>query len=192
MLGPAFDPQTFLLNLSSTAFQNTTYRTHHLDVPMPRPNIRPWRSHAELLEVRKLLYPETEMTNPETLPKSQRLGVNIVSLRNSVSIYAFYVCACLQAAGILPSLSHSFLFCPRFGHGPAGSLVEKCSYNAVFRSTRGNAVAEYHISSTRLQSWSMRSSIIMSTRTLPMPSGLSTPRPSRASSPEYATWDRTV
>ncbi|QDS77169.1 hypothetical protein FKW77_001767 [Venturia effusa] len=46
---------------------------------MPRPNIRPWRDQVELLSVRKLLYPETNKNDPETLFRSQRLGVNIVN-----------------------------------------------------------------------------------------------------------------
>ncbi|KAE9962368.1 hypothetical protein BLS_000424 [Venturia inaequalis] len=36
-------------------------------------------SQTELLSVRKLLYAETDTTNPETLFRSQRLGVNIVN-----------------------------------------------------------------------------------------------------------------
>lgn len=62
---------------------------------MPRPNIRPWRDQAELLTVRKLLFPATDTNNPETLFRSQRLGVNIVSVYTAVSLYMCHTCALL-------------------------------------------------------------------------------------------------
>jgi hypothetical protein len=46
---------------------------------MPRPNIRPWRDLAELLTVRRLLYPDGEAEH-DSRYRSQRLGVNMVSV----------------------------------------------------------------------------------------------------------------
>jgi hypothetical protein len=45
---------------------------------MPRPNIRPWRDLAELLMVRRLLFPDHEAEH-ESRYDAQRLGVNMVS-----------------------------------------------------------------------------------------------------------------
>lgn len=78
MILPSPLPQAKLDMISNPLENFTCFHTNAKSSSMPRPNIRPWRDSTELLEVRQLLYPNTE-TEHDVCYDNQRLGVNIVS-----------------------------------------------------------------------------------------------------------------